>query len=37
MTPMVLVIAIERDEFGLSRVKTSGTINVGDVAFVIPG
>jgi phosphotransferase system IIA component len=34
--PLVLVIAIERDEFSLSRVRSSGTIAVGDVAFVIP-
>ncbi len=36
VTPMVLVLAIEKDEFGLSKVRTSGTIDVGDVAFVIP-
>lgn len=35
VTPMVLVIAIEQDEFALSGVKTSGTIQMGSVAFVI--
>lgn len=35
VTPMVLVIAIERDEFALSGVKTSGTIQMGSVAFVV--
>lgn len=36
VTPLVLVVAIERGEFDLSRVRTSGEIVVGDVAFVIP-
>lgn len=36
VTPLVLVVAIERSEFDLSRVRTSGEIGVGDVAFVIP-
>ena len=36
VTPMVLVIAIDRDEFALSKVRSSGSIAVGDVAFVIP-
>lgn len=36
VTPMVLVIAIDRDEFSLSKVRSSGSIAVGDVAFVIP-
>jgi sugar PTS system EIIA component len=35
VTPMVLVIAIEQDEFALSGVKTSGQIHMGSVAFVI--
>jgi PTS system N-acetylglucosamine-specific IIA component len=35
VTPMVLVIAIEQDEFALSGVKTSGRITMGSVAFVI--
>lgn len=35
VTPLVLVIAIDRDEFALSGVKTSGKIQMGSVAFVI--
>lgn len=33
--PMVLVVAIDRDEFALTKVKYSGEIAVGDVVFVI--
>lgn len=36
VTPMVLVIAIDRPERRLSDVRIDGAIAAGDVAFVIP-
>lgn len=36
VNPMVLVVALDCDEFTLKKVRQSGSVTVGDTVFVIP-